>query len=355
MITFCVNHSFRKRGLVIRIFALQELFPLKNIHPLTTAGLGALAASVALIFSGNPAVAAGISLVGYMFTFSEVPKYSSYYQFIMLPLQGFVLGFALDRMQVGFPAFSIIMTLSGTAGLLRLIFNNQMLHTKFLWVEPLFTLIGIGGYFFFNIEQHRNWQSWFYPVLPYAFNIYLFKGFVQEGIHLRKILRNSGMIEIGKPAPDFELFDQFSQPVKLSSYNGRRNVLLIFIRGEWCPSCHMMLRSYERNREKLQEKNVMLLAIGPDQNDTNRDLAEKLGIDYRILSDAKQLTARAYGVHQEKDPIESKLRKTYEAGLQTPSSFLISDKGIICYHSRADRAGELLKPDLIFEELAKLN
>jgi peroxiredoxin len=328
---------------------------LKTIHPLTTAGLGLLTASVALIFSGYPAVAAGISVAGYMFTFSEVPKYSSWYQFIMLPLQGFVLGFAIDQLHPGFPAFSVIMTLSGVTGLLRLIFSNQMLHTKFLWVEPVLTLIGIGGYFFFNIEGHYGWQSWFYPVVPYAFNIYLFQGFVFEGIHLNKLAKNSGMIEVGNLAPDFELFDQFSQPVKLSSFNGKRNVLLIFIRGEWCPSCHMMLRNYERNREKLQNKNVILLAIGPDAFDTNRDLAEKLGIDYRILSDTKQITAQVYGVHQEKDPIENKLRKTYESGLQTPSSFLICDKGIIRYHSRADRAGELLKPNLIFEELAKLN
>ncbi len=38
-------------------------------------------------------------------------------------------------------------------------------------------------------------------------------------------------VAINTPAPDFELSDYHGQPVRLSDYKGRTNVLLVFNRG----------------------------------------------------------------------------------------------------------------------------
>jgi len=38
-------------------------------------------------------------------------------------------------------------------------------------------------------------------------------------------------IAIGSPAPDFSLIDFQDKPFKLSSFQGRKSVLLIFLRG----------------------------------------------------------------------------------------------------------------------------
>ncbi|HSR26140.1 MAG TPA: redoxin domain-containing protein, partial [Candidatus Eisenbacteria bacterium] len=35
-------------------------------------------------------------------------------------------------------------------------------------------------------------------------------------------------IEVGQEAPDFELKDQHGQPVRLSSFRGDKNVVLVF-------------------------------------------------------------------------------------------------------------------------------
>jgi len=35
-------------------------------------------------------------------------------------------------------------------------------------------------------------------------------------------------VEVGQEAPDFELKDQHGQPVKLSSFRGQKNVVLVF-------------------------------------------------------------------------------------------------------------------------------
>lgn len=38
-------------------------------------------------------------------------------------------------------------------------------------------------------------------------------------------------IALNKPAPDFELSDRFGRRVRLSDYQGQKNVLLVFNRG----------------------------------------------------------------------------------------------------------------------------
>ena len=44
----------------------------------------------------------------------------------------------------------------------------------------------------------------------------------------------------------------------------------------------------------------------------------------------------------------------FDPGIPLPASFLVDKKGIIRYTSRADRAGEFLRPDIIFDVLAKI-
>jgi peroxiredoxin len=235
------------------------------------------------------------------------------------------------------------------------VFYKQLLHTKLLWLEPLLMLIVIGIYFSSNLMLHNSWPYWLFPVLPIVFNFYLFRSFILEGIFYKREAKKIKMPDQGIEAPDFTLFDHRGEEITLSSYRNERNVLLFFIRGDWCPACHMMMRSYERNREKFQQKDVLLLAVGPDDFDVNRQMAEKLGLEFRILSDKDQSIAKLYGVHQPKDPASSKLRTSYENGFPMPAAFLVCTDGIIRYHSRADRAGELLQPDLIFGVLENLN
>ena len=40
-------------------------------------------------------------------------------------------------------------------------------------------------------------------------------------------------IKVGEAAPDFTLLNQDEQPVTLSSYRGKRPVVLVFYRGYW--------------------------------------------------------------------------------------------------------------------------
>ncbi|MBI3511308.1 MAG: redoxin domain-containing protein [Bacteroidetes bacterium] len=327
---------------------------MKKMHHLTTAGIGLGAASVATLFSGYTSIASALALVAYFFTLSEVPKLSSWYQFVMLAILGPILGYTLDHGHARFPFFTVIIFITAILPLFRLIFYKAMLHTKLLWAEPPLILLCIGAYVCVNIFYPQGWQAWFYPVLPMAFTAHLVSVFVIEGRSMKKIKEKQGDTRVGSPAPDFELQDQTGNVVRLSDLKEKRSVLLLFIRGDWCPACHMMLRTYGKSSAKLREKNILLLGIGPDDMGTNKAMAEKLGIEFRILADPGQKTSIAYGTHIEKESVPFQGRSGYEEGLPMPSTFLICDNGIIRYRSRADNAGEFLNPEIIFDVLEKI-
>jgi peroxiredoxin len=157
-------------------------------------------------------------------------------------------------------------------------------------------------------------------------------------------------VDKGKAAPDFKLADQDGFPVALSAFKDMSHVLLIFVRGDWCPSCHITLRTYAKHKERFQEQDITLLAIGPDPVGVNLRMVQELGVPFKMLSDEGQRTAMAYGVQLDDDLA----KKMHNDGIPLPASFLVDKGGVVRYTSRPERAGEFLNPNTIFPVLRAL-
>jgi len=140
--------------------------------------------------------------------------------------------------------------------------------------------------------------------------------------------------------------------VRLSDCRGKHPVLLIFVRGDWCPGCDMMLRTYERNRRVFQTKGVHVLGIGPDDISVNKDMVERIGVGFRMLSDDQQEVSRRYGVVCNNAALE--MAVDYAKGIPLPASFLADVDGTVRYVSSPERVGEFLNPELIFSTLQAL-
>ena len=160
-------------------------------------------------------------------------------------------------------------------------------------------------------------------------------------------------MQLGQEAINFNLPDQDGNPVSLADFKNQRHVLLIFVRGDWCPGCHMMLRTYEKNNEKFRARNIFAMAIGPDPVGVNRGMVEKLGLDFKVLSDEGQKTAMLYGVQL--SHYENNFSENYEEGIPLPASFLVDKQGVVRYVSRPDKVGEFLNPSLIFPIIESLH
>lgn len=108
-------------------------------------------------------------------------------------------------------------------------------------------------------------------------------------------------LSIGSAAPDFELSDQHGNKVSLSSYKGKKNVVLLFIPFSFTGTCTGELCAMRDDLSAFQNDNVELLAVSCDSMFTQRVFAEQEGYTFPVLSDfwPHGAVAKAYGIFDE--------------------------------------------------------
>ena len=122
----------------------------------------------------------------------------------------------------------------------------------------------------------------------------------------------------GSAAPDFELVNQFGQPVRLSDLRGRP-VALVFFPLAFSGICHGELCELRDNIAMFEGPDVALLAISVDSKHTLRAWAEREGYEFPLLSDfwPHGAVAAAYGAFDDR------------AGLAERATFVIDADGVV--------------------------
>jgi peroxiredoxin len=283
---------------------------------------------------------------------AEFKRYTSRFQFVMIIVSALILGIQLDLLAGLKGELTTGLLASAGAIVLRQAYMRRFTYSQYLWVEPVLMTIACSLLVRSWLVGPFTWQAHLLPIPMFASAAFLSASYLQDGIHLRRKARGGYRVDIGKPAPDFVLPDQHGRPVRLSDHIGQHPVLLIFVRGDWCPGCHMMLRTYERNHEKFRTRGIHVMGIGPDSVEVNKDMVERIGVGYDLLSDQRQAISKQYGVLYANPVIE--IAVDYALGVPLPASFLVDVDGIVRYVSRPDKVGEFLDPHLIFSVLDQL-
>jgi len=84
-------------------------------------------------------------------------------------------------------------------------------------------------------------------------------------------------IAIGQAAPDFELKDQTGTKVSLSSFKGKKNVVVLFIPFSFTGTCTGELCAIRDDLASFQNDNVQVLAISCDSMHTQKIFTEQEG------------------------------------------------------------------------------
>lgn len=305
-----------------------------------------------MAIAGFPLAAAAALVAAHAFVWLEFKKYTSQFQFGMMVLTAVALGILLDLRYSTWPLLTLSLLMASTAGVARQAFMQRFTYVNLLWADSGLALLGLALFGLAIRATEFTADLWLAPIFPIASSLILTAGYVQDAWQIRKSTRFGYRIQAGMEAMDFELPDQEGKLVKLSDFRGKHPVLLIFVRGDWCPGCHMMLRTYERNRQRFMDKGVHVVAIGPDDIEVNRDMVSRIGVRYLMLSDASQQVSDRYGVVYNNPVLEAGI--DYAQGIPLPASFLIDTDGMVRYVSRPDRVGEFLDPSLIFSVLEQL-
>lgn len=102
------------------------------------------------------------------------------------------------------------------------------------------------------------------------------------------------MISPGDQAPDFELEADDHSMFKLSTFLGRR-VLLVFYPGDETPVCTAQLCEYRDGFGDYTELGVEVIGISRDSVESHQRFKQKRMLPFTLLSDPQLVAAKAYG------------------------------------------------------------
>ncbi|MEW5772299.1 MAG: peroxiredoxin [Thermodesulfobacteriota bacterium] len=150
-------------------------------------------------------------------------------------------------------------------------------------------------------------------------------------------------VAVGQAAPDFTLPALGGDRVTLSSYRGRKNVVLSFVPAAFTPVCSDQWPGYNFARELFEQRQAIILGVSTDNTPSQYAWVREMGgLWFPVLSDfwPHGAVSSAYGV----------LRST---GVSERAIIIVDTQGVIRFIDVHDIN---TRPDLgvIVKELDKL-
>ena len=102
-------------------------------------------------------------------------------------------------------------------------------------------------------------------------------------------------LNVGDPAPDFELPGTGGKTYRLSDYRGRK-LVLAFYPGDFTAVCTKQFCSYRDQGEKLDGLGADVLGISPQSVSSHERFSEEKKLNVPLLADEDKSVAAAYGV-----------------------------------------------------------
>jgi peroxiredoxin len=107
----------------------------------------------------------------------------------------------------------------------------------------------------------------------------------------------TGTVKVGDKMATFALSDATDVAVTLDQLVEAGPAVIVFYRGGWCPYCNLALRTYQQELlPELATFGARLVAISPQSPDQSLSTAEKIGLNFTVLSDPSSRLARQIGV-----------------------------------------------------------
>ncbi len=103
-------------------------------------------------------------------------------------------------------------------------------------------------------------------------------------------------LKAGCKAPDFTLPDPNARAVSSAALLADGPLIVSFYRGVWCPYCNLDLQALQEALPKFREFGANVVAISPQTASNSRKSVRTNGLEFPILSDARNNVAAAFGL-----------------------------------------------------------
>ena len=131
------------------------------------------------------------------------------------------------------------------------------------------------------------------------------------------------MLEKQQKAPLFSSPNQLNQPVNLSDYAGKKNVVLYFYPKDDTPGCTIEANDFTRLAEEFSKYDTVVIGVSKDSCESHIDFIKKFGLKVDLLADTTGELCETYGVWREREKNGVKSMAIFR------STFIINKEGTL--------------------------
>ena len=119
-------------------------------------------------------------------------------------------------------------------------------------------------------------------------------------------------IKVGDEAPDFTMKDQDQNDVTLSSFRGKKNVVLAFYPLDWSPVCTGENKCLTDDFPNFESADAVVFGVSCDSFFSHKAWADSLDLKHQLLADMSRSVSKSYGLFFE--PLNCSKRATVIVG-----------------------------------------
>ena len=131
------------------------------------------------------------------------------------------------------------------------------------------------------------------------------------------------MLQVGSRAPVFELPDASMEMIQLSSFRGKKNVVLYFYPRDGTPGCTLEAIDFSDHDVEFDECDTVVFGVSRDDCLVHEEFRDKHGLSLQLLSDTDCEVMKKYEVMTE-DAQNGSTRPCVHR-----STFVIDKKGVV--------------------------
>jgi len=115
------------------------------------------------------------------------------------------------------------------------------------------------------------------------------------GLAPQPVRQPDEMLSVGQIAPAFSATDQAGNPVSLSQFRGKKNVVLVFYPGDDTPGCTKQLCAVRDDFIQFQQKDVAVFGVNPQNAESHERFVQKYDFPFPLLVDQDKDMIMKYG------------------------------------------------------------
>ncbi|PTM08268.1 MAG: antioxidant AhpC [Bacteroidetes bacterium] len=164
---------------------------------------------------------------------------------------------------------------------------------------------------------------------------------------------------IGEKLPDAKLLNENGETINLTDEIAKKNTVLVFYRGGWCPYCNLQLAGLADSEAEILKLGYQIIAVSPDDYRNLKPSGEKNKTNYKLYSDADGSFIKNIGIGfvPSSGTTSYIAKKTIGKAtnvLPVPTVLILNKKGEILFEYISPNYKQRISPELLLAVLKNL-